>query len=379
MTADITNWREPEHNKWSFQNVDRILNTQTIKASSDPKAFKHEFKDLVRFNIEQKDKPSLDLGAWLEATETDGLIVLKDDHVVYEKYDRTNTEQSKHILMSLTKSITGLLVGIMASQGKIDVSALVTKYVPEMEGSSLKNATVQECLDMRSGVKYDDGTHEYRAAAGSNKFRGDEAAKTLHAFLSSFEAPDPGKAEGVEGWPFQYASVNTDLMGWILERVSGMKFAELVSELLWKPMGAESDALVAVDAEGSARAAGGMCVVLRDLARIGQLVLHDGDGIVPKEWIEDMLHGGSQEAFAAGPWAPRFNTLFDSVSYRSFWVSDKSEEVFMGLGIHGQMLFVDRKSKIVMAKTNSQPIGIDMEKVGTTVLGFKEVRRVLSG
>lgn len=374
MTTDITNWREPEHNQWAFQNVDKILNTQTVKAGENSKALDYNLQDLSGFNLSRQDQPSLDLVAWLQATETDGFIVLQHDKVVYETYDRTNTAASKHILMSLTKSVTGLLVGILAGQGKIDINAPVTTYVPEMKGTSLEKATVRDCLDMRSGVKYDDGTHEYRAAAGWNKFRGDEQAKTLHEFLSSFHADSPPKAEGVEGWPFQYASVNTDLMGWILENVTGKKFAELVSELLWKPMGAESDALVAVDSEGSARAAGGMCVVLRDLARMGQLVLHNGEGIAPSDWIQDMAHGGSLEAFAAGPWAAGFK----DASYRSFWLSNSSEEVLMGLGIHGQMLFVDRKSKIVMAKTSSQPLGIDMKKVGLTVQGFREVRRVLS-
>lgn len=379
MPADITNWREPEHNQWSFQNVDQILHTQTINAGSKAKELNYNLQDLTDFNLSRPDGHPQDLAAWLHATETDGLLVLHHDRVVYETYARTNTAASRHILMSLTKSVTGLLVGILASQGKLDVNAPVTAYVPEMQGTALRDATVRECLDMRSGVKYDDGTHEYRAAAGWNKFRGDEEAKSLRAFLSGFHAGSPPKAEGVEGWPFQYASVNTDLVGWILERVSGKTFAELVSELLWKPMGAESDALVAVDSEGSARAAGGMCVTLRDLARMGQLVLHDGDGIVPSDWIQDMMDGGSVEAFAAGPWAPRFRMHFESVSYRSFWVSGREEGVFMGLGIHGQMLFVDRKSKMVLAKTSSQPEAIDMEKVGLTVEGFKEVRRVLHG
>lgn len=376
--TDITNWREPEHNQWAFQNVDKILNTHTIKAGQATKELSYHLRDLSRFNLSRSDQPSLDFTAWLQATETDGLIVLKNDKVVHETYHRTNTAASKHILMSLTKSITGLLVGILASQGKMDVSAPITTYVPEMKGSSLENATLRQCLDMRSGVKYDDGTHEYRAAAGWNRFRGNEEARTLHTFLSSFRADHPEKAEGVEGWPFQYASVNTDLVGWILERVTGKKYAELVSELLWQPMGAESDALIAVDAEGSARAAGGMCVVLRDLARIGQLVLHDGDGVVPAEWIKDMLEGGSVEAFAAGPWAKGMEGSFESLSYRSFWLGDGREEVLMGLGIHGQMLFADRKSKIVLARTGSQPVGIDMQKVVLAIEGFKEVRKVLS-
>lgn len=377
MATDLTNWRTPGHTEWSFQNVDKVLNTRTIKTGDQKKPLDYQLREVKGFNLSREGQPSLDLDAWLQETSSNGLVVLRNDKIVYETYDRTNNAESKHILFSLTKSVTGLLAGILASQGKLDVNASVTKYVPEVKGTSLENAIVRDCLDMRSGIKYDDNSHAYRAAMGWEPLRDDDKAKNLQQFLSSFHAESTGKAQGVEGWPFNYASVNTDLMGWILERASGKKFAELASELLWKPMGAESDALIAVDSEGSARAAGGMCVVLRDLARMGQLVLHDGDGIVPAEWVRDLRHGGSQEAWAAGPWSAGFKDHLAGVSYRSFWYSSRSEDVLVGMGIHGQMLLVDRKRKMVLAKTSSQAIGADMKMIQLTIDGLKEVCRVL--
>jgi CubicO group peptidase (beta-lactamase class C family) len=200
----------------------------------------------------------------------------------------------------------------------------------------------------------------------------------LHEFMSAFQAEPAAQIDGLEGAPFEYVSVNTDLMGWIVERAAGKKFAELVSEYIWQPMGAESDALITVDRLGNARTAGGMCATVRDIARMGQLMLEDDNGVVPADWIHDMLRNGSKDAFAAGAWKRGFERYFKTAAYRSYWITDSDTEVLMGLGIHGQMLFADRKNKIVMAKTSSQPDRIDFQKTGMHMGAFKEIQRILS-
>ena len=201
--------------------------------------------------------------------------------------------------------------------------------------------------------------------------------KNLHEFISNFQAPSLSEVNGLGTSQFEYLSVNTDLMGWVLERASGKKFAELISELIWQPMGAESDAYITVDHAGNARPAGGMCATLRDIARIGQVVLHDGDGIVPAGWINDMLNNGSKEAFAAGPWRG-FERSLGKVAYRSYWLANSEEQMLMGLGVHGQILLVDRKNGIIMAKTSSQPARFDAGKMFLAVLAFKEFQRLLT-
>ena len=105
-------------------------------------------------------------------------------------------------------------------------------------------------------------------------------------------------------------------------------------------MGAESDAFITVDRSGNARTAGGMCSAVRDIARLGQVVLHDDNGIVPASWIHDMLKNGSRDAFTAGSWKRGFENVFDSIAYRSYWLADTDSQTLMGLGIHGQHLFV---------------------------------------
>lgn len=185
------------------------------------------------------------------------------------------------------------------------------------------------------------------------------------------------EVDGLGSSQFEYVSVNTDLIGWVIENITGKKLADVISEFIWQPLGAESDAYITLDRAGNARPAGGMCATLRDIARVGQLVLHDDNGVVPASWIHDMLNNGSQEAFAAGSWNG-FERVLGKLSYRSYWLSNKHDQILIGLGVHGQMLLADRKNGIVMAKTSSQPTRIDFGKMALTILAFKEFQRHLT-
>ncbi|KAK1064575.1 hypothetical protein LTR74_008577 [Friedmanniomyces endolithicus] len=375
MSATLENWRTPPHNIWAFHNVDKLIATHTIPKPSNPSSLKDDLKSFDTFTLQQQDFPSpLNFRAFLSHTNTDGLVILHKGAIAYEYYANANATSSKHILMSMSKSLTGLVAGILSSRGQLDLTAQVKKYVPSAS-KLYDNVTVQEVLDMRTGVKYDDNTHAYRAAAGWNPLRGDEEAKTLHSFIEKLD----GEVDEKRG--FNYSSVNTDLLGWILEAASGKGLAELIGEVLWKPMGAESEAWVTVDSEGSPRAAGGVCATVRDVARVGQLIADGGRGVVPKEWIEDMLHKGSAEAWANGPFAKFFEGLLGSApAYRDCWYSgDMKGEVLMALGIFGQQLIVDVENDIVMAKTSSMESPMQVEKTRLQTAAFQEVKRVLLG
>jgi hypothetical protein len=153
METTLSNWRDPGHSTWAFQNVDKLIDVQPIRKGARTLHLKASQRNLDGFKLQLAEKPAMDLASFLSATETDGIVVLKDGDIVYEKYDRTNTAQSKHIMMSMTKSVTGLVCGILVGQGKLDVDALVTKYVPEVQNTPFANVTVRQCLDMRAGNK----------------------------------------------------------------------------------------------------------------------------------------------------------------------------------------------------------------------------------
>jgi CubicO group peptidase (beta-lactamase class C family) len=240
VKADLSNWRDSPQNKWSFVNVDKILSTDKIKKSdSQPSSLPSSPRQFDDFNLKYNGQ-TLDLPSFLTESQSDGLIILQHGRVLYENYLNDNTPHTPHILMSLTKSVVGLLVGILQDQGKLHVDDLVSKYIPEVSDSFYKDVTIRQAIDMRSGAKYLDATPAYRVAAGWNP-QGDEEHADLHSFIANFE---PERAEDDR---FEYVSVNTDMIGWVVERAGGKKIAELMSELLWQPMGAESDALMAVD------------------------------------------------------------------------------------------------------------------------------------
>lgn len=156
MVTDITNWRDPGHNTWGFQNVDKILQTDPISKGSKTSTLLSKLCTFHSFRLGNPDNSSLDLASFLLQTKTGGLVVLKNGLLVHEHYDRTNTETSIHTTFSMSKSVASLACGLLVGrQGKLDVNNLVSSYVLEVKGSSYENVTVRRLLDMQSGVNHD--------------------------------------------------------------------------------------------------------------------------------------------------------------------------------------------------------------------------------
>jgi len=186
---------------------------------------------------------------------------------------------------------------------------------------------------------------------------------------------------GPHGGPMNYVSPNTDLLGWIIERATGRRYADLMSELLWQPMGAARSAYITVDRLGAPRCAGGMCATVRDLARVGQLVVDAGargrTHIVPAAWIDDMIDNGDAAAWAAGNFARYYPGA--PMRYRSQWyVEDGAAPLLFGMGIHGQNLFVDRAEQIVVAKVSSQALPLDPDRITLTMRAVARIREFLA-
>jgi CubicO group peptidase (beta-lactamase class C family) len=318
--------------------------------------------------------PALDLDGFMAATSGDGLVVLKDGAVAAELYANGTSAQTRHILMSATKSVTGLVAGILATAGRLDLEALVPDYVPEAAGSPYENATLRQLLDMRAGVMLDlEALKRYGWASGWEPIPPGEGPVDLHRFYEALSA-EPA----THGGPFRYVSANTDLLGWAIERATGERFADLVSALLWRPMGAEADAWITTDARGAARCTGGLCATVRDFARIGQVIAEGGRGIVPAAWIADMAENGDAEAWAKGEFAPGFPGM--KMRYRGGWyVIDDGPGWLFAMGIHGQNLFVDRANGVVIAKVSSQGTPFDPRLARLTHRAADELRRLLTG
>lgn len=375
--ADLSNWRSAPYSRWAFQNIRTIMPVASIASSPDGGALlgRASAPGLGGFRVSRPGAPDLDLAGFLEATATDGIVVLHHGHVVLETYANGLTADRPHILMSATKSITGLIAGMLTEHGLLDPEALVTAYVPEVAATAWAGATVRHLLDMRTGVVLDAAQQEAGHAAAGWAPMIDGAPDSLHGFLAGLEVP-----HAPHGGPFRYTSANTDLLGWVIERAADRPFADLVSALLWKPMGAEEGAFVTVDRRGAPRCTGGIGATVRDLARIGRLVAEGGGGIIPADWIADVEIHGDRQAWATGEWARAFSGISRAMSYRNGWyIIDGPPQILFAMGIHGQNLFVDRANGIVIAKVSSQGKPIDHQALPLTHAAVDAFRRCLTG
>ena len=353
----LANWRSAPFNRWGFQHVRELIPTADIP--NDP----HRVRELP------VQKRNID-GELLAETQTDALVILYRGRLIAEHYAHGMTFETPHILMSLSKSLMGLLFGSLG----IDPDQPVTDFVPEVGTTAYAGAGVRHLLDMRAGVKFEEDylatsgpIVEYRKASGWNPLGPDEAPGDLHSFYQVLKERD-----GRHGGAFHYISPNSDLLGWVIERATGRRYADLMSELLWKPMGAERSAYITVDRFGAPLCAGGTCGTARDLARVGQWMIEH-----PSPWIEDIERNGDRQAWDAGCLVPYFPGM--PIHYRSQWyVLHGASPLIFGLGSYGQNLFIDRKNELVIAKLSSQALPFDAERISLTIRAVSQIRKTLS-
>jgi CubicO group peptidase (beta-lactamase class C family) len=361
--ANLANWRQAPWNCWAFHHVSQLIPVARIARDPARTApLPAKAGGLDGFSFHGPDGTRWDLPRFLAASSTDGLLVLRDGAVAFEWYGNGFTADAKHIIFSVSKSITGTVAGALVAQGKLDPDAPVTRYVPEAAGSVYGDCTVRHVLDMTVGLAfvedYLDATGDfarYRLATGWNPSSEPGNVADLHRFLLTLR-----RDENPHGAKYHYASPNSDMLGWIVERAAGKPYASMVSELLWQPMGAEQDAEVTTDGVGAARAAGGVCVSLRDLARFGELMRNGGKAagrqVIPAAWIDDIRNNGDP-----APWAASDAIKFlPHGRYRSQWyIIGNAHDAYCGIGIHGQWVYIDPKAKVVIAKQSSQPLPIE--------------------
>lgn len=291
----------------------------------------------------------------LYANYTDGMLIMHRGEVVYERYFGCLEEAGKHAVMSMTKSVTGLVAEIMVAEGDLDDTALVRDIIPEIGSSAFATATVRQVMDMTTGVKYSEDYSDpeadiwlYSAAASPlPKPEGYVGPDGYWEYLQQV------KPEGEHGDRFHYKTINSDMLGWIVSRVSGKPVTTLASQRLWQKMGAEQDAYQTVDAKGVPFAGGGISAGLRDLGRIGTLMLNggeiNGERLFPAAVVAKIRAGGDRSKFAGFPTLP-------GASYTSqWWVFHNSHGAFAARGVHGQTIYVDPTAEMVLVRLASHP------------------------
>ena len=267
--------------RWTYSNMRRLVATSVVPrtptgAAALPTGTRSDI-DAVTFRPSGQG----DLMTWeqsLAANFTDGIIVLHRGQIVYERYFGVLDARTQHLAFSVTKSFVATIAGILAAEGALDERAPVVTYLPELKHSGFADATIQQLLDMTTGLKhsedYLDDTAGIWAFSRAGNFRPRPAdyqgPGSFYEFLPTVEK------EYGHGERFAYKTVNTDVLAWVLRRVTGKTTSALMFDYLWSKLGVEHDAYFTIDTTGVEFAGAGLNLALRDLARFGEMMRLDG-------------------------------------------------------------------------------------------------------
>src|SRR6266581_1432319 len=344
------NWQDPPANRWAFWHVGDLLPTYRVPRGDGqvrPLPPAGGQPDLLAVPVTRMDRTggapaASTVGDVLGDTYTDAYLVLQDGQLVTEWYGPLGAPERTHALMSVSKSVVGCVAAVLIDRGLLDPDAEITSYVPELAGSGYAGALVRHVYDMRSGVRF---LEEYANP--------DSDIRRLDDWVGWQEPAEPGQgeprglyrflatlgAEAPHGERFLYRSAESDVLGWVCERAAGLPMAELISELIWAPMGADHDALLLHDGLGAAVHDRGLCAAS------------------PAEW-----------AFPGGWFRHQF--WFRPGAYG---------DVLLCLGIHGQMLHVSRRTNTVCVKFSTWPDAQDPAYLEDTLRAFDAVGGFLAG
>ena len=379
--ADGSAFRFPR-TRWSYSNMRRLVPTSVVSRGPAavvplPRAERVDL-DAVTFQpTGQNDRMTWEQS--LAANFTDGILVLYRGRVIYERYFGVLDAATPHLAFSVTKSLVATIAGILAVEGALDDRAAVATYLPELKHGGFGDATIAQLLDMTTGVKHtedyvDDKAGIWQLARAGNfrprpaDYRG---PGSFYEYLQTVEK-DYGHGER-----FAYKTANTDVLAWVMRRVTGKTTSGLMFEYLWSKLGVEQDAYFTIDTTGVEFAGAGLNLALRDLARFGEMMRlqgrYNGRQIVPAAVIDDIRAGGNRERFAGAGY-----TQLPGWSYRRmWWVSHNEHGAFAARGIHGQTVYVDPAAEMVVARFASHPQGANMHLDPTSLPAYHALAKHL--
>ena len=315
----------------------------------------------------------------LDANYTDGIMVMHHGKVVYERQNGCLNELGNHAAMSMTKSMTGLLAEILVTEGKLDDKALVASIIPELKDSGFGDATVRQVMDMTTALDY---SEDY-ADPNADIWKYSEAASPLpkpkdyKGPNGYFEYLQTVKKNGEHGEAFNYRTINSDALGWIISRTTGKAVNELLSERIWQKIGAEQSAYMTVDAKGTPFAGGGISAGLHDMARIGSLMLNkgeiNGERLFPAAVVDNIEAGGDKEAFAKADYKQLTNGSYTSM----WWLFNNPTPIYAARGFHGQTVYVDPAADMVIVRFASYPDASNGKIDPTSLPAYKAVANYL--
>ncbi len=348
------------YNRWSFQNELPLNHVADVWRGSGPAAgFEYDLRDLSTVRYQNRAGTSFTFDEMVEMSYTDGIVVLHEGKIIYERYLNGMQPHSLHAWASCSKSLTGALAALLMHEGHFDPSAQVSTYLPELKDSGFGDATVREVLDMTTGIRFREEefdpvseNYAYSVAMGWRGWPADYSGPlSAYDFLPTVQKGQP------HGQVFTYLTPNSDVLAWMMMRALNQSLSEIMRERIWEKLGAERDAFWIVGPMAFETSGSGLLTTLRDMARFGQMLLQKGQynrqQILPVEVVQEIEQGGDPQAFARGPTAGPTNAGW---SYHDqWWLTNNPHGAYLGLGYGGQMIYIDPAAQMVIAKFSSYP------------------------
>ena len=328
-----------------FRNMKAYFPTAVVRASGSPSVLEEGAGIDLPASFDFHGT-RIDTGSFLALTDTTGLMVIKDDRVVFERYYRGTDAHTRTVGWSLSKSFASALVGIALSDGEIhSIRDPVTQYVPELAGSAYDGVAIKDVLQMSSGARW---TEDYSDSHSDVERFGRAVAfgRPLDAFAATLPREhEPGTYQ-------RYNSMDTQVLGMVLRRATGTTLAEYLSAKIWQPLGMQQDGYYLTDHTGVEFAAGGLNATLRDFARLGLLYAHEGNWngvqIVPSEWIRASVTPDSPHSM---PGRRPSSAEVWGYGYQ-WWIPDLRGE-YVAEGVFNQFIYVNPRDRLVIVKSSA--------------------------
>lgn len=328
----------------TYSHFGEMFPSRPIRRAATPWQFKRAPEPQITYSFGPE---RLSISDYLRRNPVTGLLIVRDDTILYEHYQYARTDRDRLLSQSMAKTITAMLVGIAVSEGKIkSIDDAASIYVPGLAGTEYGKTSIRDLLHMASGVVF------------SEVYDGDDDVAKLSRDLF-LGGPGMNPAASVArfntraapaGTKWHYASIETEILGLILRSTTGKPVADYLHDRIWEPIGAEADASWAIDTSGQEIVFCCVSATLRDYARLGRLLAHDGawDGrqVIPRQWVLD----ATTVKPADGYLAPGTANAYFGYGYQ-VWLFPGQQRRFALLGIRGQMIAVDPASKLVMVHT----------------------------
>ena len=354
---NLDNWDDGgELSRYTFLHMPEFWPHAIIRKAGGHKKLKEDYrKDIAEFSI-KTDLDEMQLQDYVESSrKVDGMIILQGDRIVYETYPRM-LPNDRHIYMSVSKVFASTIIAILEDRKVIDVTKPIEYYLPELKDSGWEGVPVIDVLDMASGIdclEWIDGAfddpetcyYQFEAALGFLK-RTDNTASNAFEHLKTLSS---AKASGEI---FEYTSVNTFVLSCLIERVTGLSYAENIEREIWQKIGAESDAVI-TQTNGTSISHAGISSTLRDLARFGYMFLDDGrtaeNAFVSSEYFDKIQkHGRPQLVEAYG--SEKYTFDKETVLHNTYqWDIVMEDGDFYKGGFSGQGLYISPSRNLVIA------------------------------